>query len=270
MATLDEMHAQLTNWFKEAESAVVAYSGGTDSALLLKVGHDALGARCVGVIAASPSLPRAELEDALAVAREIGAAHAVIESREVDDPRYQENDTTRCYFCKGDLFDRLDQYATQNGFAVVADGTNADDLGDFRPGREAARERGVRSPLVEAAFTKDDIRELSRRLGLPTWDKPAAACLASRIPHGTRVSADLLARIERAEVVIRRTGIRQLRVRHHDQIARIEVGSSDIETLIEHRDTIARELRALGYTFVTVDLEGFRSGSLNRLVGIDG
>lgn len=255
---------RLGGWFREIGSAVVAYSGGTDSAFVLRVAHDVLGDRVAGVTAASASLARTELEDAIRLAALIGVRHEIVESRELEDPRYRENAPTRCYFCKSECYDLLTAYARDHGYAVVADGTNADDLADFRPGRDAARERGVRSPLVEAGMTKREIRDLSRELGLPTWDKPAAACLSSRIPHGTPVTPEVLSMIERAEVAVRRHGIRQIRVRHHDAIARIEVDPSDFERLIACRDEIAEDLKRIGYTFVTFDLEGFRSGSLSR------
>lgn len=254
---------RLRAWFREAGSAVIAYSGGTDSAFVLKVAHDELGQRVAGVTAASASLARAELEDAMRVATLIGARHEVIQSSELDDPRYRENSPARCYFCKSECYDLLTAFARDHGYALVADGTNADDLGDFRPGRDAARERGVRSPLVEVGMTKREIRELSRELGLPTWDKPAAACLSSRIPHGTPVTPEVLSMIERAEVAVRRHGIRQLRVRHHDTIARIEVDPSDFALLIACREEVAKDLKRIGYTFVTFDIEGFRSGSLS-------
>lgn len=254
---------RLRDWFRGAGSVVVAYSGGTDSAFVLKVAHDTLRDRAVGVTAASASLAGEEREDAIRVAAIIGARHEVIDSGELDDPRYRENTAARCYFCKSECYDLLTAYARDRGYAVVADGTNADDLADFRPGRDAARERGVRSPLVEVGLTKAEIREISRALGLPTWDKPAAACLASRVPHGTPVTPEVLSMIERAEVAVRKHGIRQLRVRHHDAIARIEVIPADFDRLVACRSEIVADLRSIGYRFVTFDLEGFRSGSLS-------
>jgi len=256
---------RLRAWFADAGSAAIAYSGGTDSSFLLKVGHDVLGDACVGVTAASASLPRAELEEARALAIEIGARHVLIESHEIEDPHYLKNDERRCYFCKSDVYARIAAWAGGHGIAIVADGTNADDLGDIRPGREAAREHGVRSPLVEVEMTKDEIRALSRTLGLRTWDRPSAACLSSRIPHGIEISPELLATVERAEAAVRRlSGVRQLRVRHHGKVARIEIDPADFERLLSHREEIARELQGLGYHFITLDIEGFRSGSLSR------
>lgn len=271
MINIDEQlnvkYQRLRSWFEEAGSVLVAYSGGTDSALVLKVAHDVLGPRCVAVTASSASLPRAELDQATAAAKEIGARHVIIESREVEDPRYRENTEIRCYFCKSDVYDRLVSYASEHGYTIVADGTNADDLEGHRPGLKAARERGVKSPLSEVGLTKDEIREISRALGLSTWDKPAAACLSSRIPYGTSVSPDLLRRVEEGEAVLRRLGIRQIRLRHHGVVARIEVEPSDFGKVLEHREEIARALRPLGYRYVTLDLEGFRSGSLNASLG---
>jgi uncharacterized protein len=264
-----ERYQALRRWFAQMESAAIAYSGGCDSTLVLKVAHDELGPRCRGVIAFSASMPREEFDEALALATRIGAETAVVESKELEDPRYQENSSTRCYFCKSDVFGRIIEYAKQEGFAVVVDGTNHDDTGDHRPGRTAAKEQGVRSPLEELGFTKQDIRSLSRALGLSTWDKPAAPCLSSRIPYGTRVTPEVLGMVERSEAVIRRLGIREFRVRHHEKIARVEVGPGDIETILAHRDRIVRELREIGYLYVTLDLEGFRSGRLNEEIETD-
>ncbi|MDM7916681.1 MAG: ATP-dependent sacrificial sulfur transferase LarE [Candidatus Eisenbacteria bacterium] len=261
---LDDRYQRLRAWLEEAGSVVVAFSGGTDSALVLKVAHDVLGEKAIGVTASSPSLPKSELEEARSLAREIGARHEVIESHEMDDPRYRENTSARCYFCKGDLYGRLVPYAEQRGYAWIVDGTNLDDTGDHRPGRQAASEHGVRSPLLEAGLTKQDVRDLSRALGLRTWDKPAAACLSSRIPHGIAVQPELLARIEQAESFVRSFGIRQLRVRHHGAVARIEIDPADFPILLEHRALVAEKLKSLGYRFVSLDIEGFRSGSLNR------
>jgi uncharacterized protein len=256
---------RLRAWFADAGSVVVAYSGGTDSAFLLKVAHDVLGESAVGVTASSPSLPRADLEEAIELAIEIGARHVLIESHEVEDPHYRENTERRCYYCKSDAYDRIIAWAEDRHFGAVVDGTNTDDLGDVRPGREAARERGVRSPLVEVGMTKEEIRSLSREMGLRTWDKPSGACLSSRVPTGIEISPELLATIEKAEAAVRRlSGVRQLRVRHHGKVARIEIDADEFGRLLEKREEIARELRALGYSFVTLDVEGFRSGSLSR------
>jgi uncharacterized protein len=255
--------AKLIAWFQEQGRVVVAYSGGTDSALVLKVAHDALGQDAIAITAASESLPASELAEAGAIAAEIGAIHVIVRSRETEDPRYIENTPIRCYFCKSDVYERIAWYANEHGYACVVDGTNLDDLSDFRPGTRAGQERGVRSPLQEVGFTKSEIRELSRHLALATWDKPSAACLASRIPHGTAVTPILLGKVERSEAVLRRMGLGQLRVRHHDAIARIEVDPEQFDIVIRNRETIVRELKEIGYTFVALDLTGFRSGSLS-------
>jgi uncharacterized protein len=244
-------HQALRRWFAETGPVAVAYSGGVDSAFVLKIAHDVLDERCLGVIAHSPSMPREELDGAMATASLIGARTDVIESRELDDPRYRENGPARCFYCKC-------------GFTVLVDGTNHDDTSDHRPGRQAALHRGIRSPLQELGITKDDVRTLSRALDLPTWDKPAAPCLASRIPYGTPVTEELLGRIDRAEAAVRRLGIRELRVRHHGEVARIEIAPADFATLLAHREQIVRELKEIGYLYVALDVEGFRSGSLNE------
>lgn len=264
-----EKYERLCEWFRQIGSVAIAYSGGCDSTFLLKAAHDTLGSRCRGVIAFSASMPRAEFDEALETARKIGAETTVVESHEMEDPRYQENSSTRCYFCKSDVFGRVIGVAKQEGFEVVVDGTNHDDRDDHRPGRAAAKEQGVRSPLEEFGFSKIDIRSLSRALGLPTWDKPAAPCLSSRIPYGTRVTPEVLEMVERSEAAVRKLGIREFRVRHHEKIARIEVGPDDLREVIVHRERITRELRGIGYRYVTLDLEGFRSGRLNEEIGRD-
>ncbi len=248
--------------------AVVAFSGGVDSALVAAVAAEQLGDRALAVTAQSPSLPGAELEAARELAAAIGIRHRVVRTDELARPGYVANAGDRCYHCKSELYSHLTPIAAESG-AVVCNGTNRDDLGDYRPGLRAAAEGGVRSPLVEAGCGKADVRALARRLGLPVWDKPAAACLASRVPLGTPVSAPLLGEIEAAEAVLRGLGLRQVRVRHHGEIARIETDADGMAIVARERESIERRLRGLGFRFVTLDLGGYRTGSLNP-AGRDG
>ena len=242
-------------------SVAVAYSGGADSALVSALAHRALGPSAVAVIDASPSLPADELRDARAVAATIGIELVEIATDELSDERYASNPADRCYFCKDALFTALERFLSERGFATIVDGYNADDAAEVLHGRRAAAERAVRSPLYEAGLSKAEVRALSRALGLPTADKPAAACLASRFPTGLRVTAQGLRQVELAERAIKAFGIRELRVRHHGETARIEVAAAEIPLVLAHRETIAQELRALGFRYVTLDLEGYRRGS---------
>jgi len=246
---------------------VVAFSGGVDSTFLLALAVETLGAdNVLAAVGVSPSLPGRERAEAGELARKIGAELVQIETREMDKPPYAANTPRRCYYCKSELFGRLKALAEQRGFSAVADGANADDRGDFRPGLDAGRELGVAHPLMDAGLTKADIRAASRAMGLSTWDKPAMACLASRVPYGQALSPGRLSRIERAEYVLKDLGFRQCRVRDHDTIARIEVPAGDISRAAELRETITEKLKALGYTYVTLDLQGFRSGSMNETI----
>ncbi len=251
---------------QDMESVLVAYSGGVDSALLLKVAHDVLGERAVGAIASSPAYAGEETEEALEVARRMGITVLTLQTHELEDERYVVNDLNRCYFCKTELFTQLEPLAVEHQLSHIAYGLNMDDLGDFRPGQRAAREFQVRAPLKEAGLGKSEIRALARLLDVPVWNKPAMACFSSRIPYGTRVDVASLSKIYQAEKLLRSLGFHQLRVRHHDTIARIEVERSELPRLLEDETSrvVTEGLRKIGYLYITVDLQGFRSGSMNE------
>ena len=265
-AGLERKAAALYDALADYPGVIVAYSGGVDSAYLAYAASRVLGESALCVTADSPSYPERHRALALKLAADFGFRHEIIHTAEMARPEYRANPANRCYYCKHELYTHLTAIARDRGIPVIADGSNADDRGDYRPGRQAAREFGVRSPLDDAGLTKDEIRELSRRAGLPTWDEPASACLSSRIPYFSEVTDEKLRMIERAESALRTLGFRICRVRHHDTLARLELGRDEIARALEPglAAEIDRELRAIGYQHVTVDLRGYRLGSLNE------
>ena len=262
----DPARRRTSDLIKGCERVLVAFSGGIDSTLVLRLAFQELGSNAVAVTAVSPSLAHSDLEASRDIAREIGATHELIKSSETEDPRYRRNDSQRCYFCKNNVYQSLIDYAGREGFPWILDGTNADDLGDHRPGLRAAREHGVRSPLQEAGIGKEDIRTWARELGLSNWDRPANACLSSRVPYGSEVTPEKLAQVEQAEAALRKLGFRELRVRHHDQVARIEVGRDELPRAVELGEHIISAMKEAGFSYATLDLAGFRSGSMNDLL----
>ncbi|MBM3248189.1 MAG: ATP-dependent sacrificial sulfur transferase LarE [Candidatus Omnitrophica bacterium] len=248
------------------QSILIAYSGGADSSLLLKISKDVLVKNVLAVTAKSPLYPEDEIKEAKSIAKKIGAKHMIISTNELQNIAFARNPVNRCYLCKKELFKELTKIARKNNLNYIADGSNLDDNKDYRPGSLALREFKIRSPLKEARLTKQDIRELSKSFRLSTWDKPAFACLASRIPYKEKINENNLSKIKKGEQAIKKLGIKQARVRHYDNLARIEVASEDISRAIRHRKIIINKMKKLGYNYVCIDLQGYRTGSLNEVL----
>jgi pyridinium-3,5-biscarboxylic acid mononucleotide sulfurtransferase len=265
---LHEKLEKLKALFTEMEQALIAYSGGVDSTLVAKIAYDVLGEKALAVTAMSPSLLPEELEDAKIQAATIGIRHEIVETNEMENPNYTSNPVNRCYFCKSELHDTLKPLAKKLGYPFVVDGVNADDLQDYRPGIQAAKERGAISPLAEVGVSKLEVRQLSQQLGLDWWNKPAQPCLSSRFPYGEEITVAKLQRVGRAEIYLRKLGWENLRVRSHGDTARIELASENIKDFVAKTDltTIVLAFQELGFMFVTLDLEGYRSGKLNQVL----
>ncbi len=270
--TLQQKHQRLKGLIAEMQSVVVAFSGGVDSTLVLKVALNVLGRdKVLAATGVSPSLPQRELESVKQLASVMNAPLELVDTDEINNPAYSANSPNRCYHCKTELYTRLTALAKQRGFAAVANGVNLDDQGDWRPGITAANEWSVRAPLMEAALAKDEIRILANELGIPNWQKPALACLSSRVSYGTPVTVQILSQIEKAEAFLYQHGFSNFRVRHHGKVARIEVSPDDMQQLLADplRQEVVSTMKKLGYNYVTLDLQGFRSGSGNELLGGD-
>lgn len=272
MIDLNAKRDHLLDILRAMRHVAVAFSGGIDSTVVAKAAFLALGERAIALTADSPSVPRAEISEAQEIARQIGIVHRLVETQEFEHPDYVKNDGSRCYFCKDELYGRIEELVSKMGFEFIVSGANLDDLGDYRPGLVAAAEHKIRHPLQEAGFTKADVRALAKSWGLPTWDKPASPCLSSRIAPGVEATAERTARIERAEAYLRKLGFREFRVRLHEgELARIEVPPEGLAILVDPSVVmdLVRYLKDLGFRFVTLDLEGFRSGNLNQLISLE-
>lgn len=266
MKNLNGKHNELKAYIKSLESVAVAFSSGVDSTFLLKTAHDVLGDKAIAVTARSCSFPERELREAVAFTKEHGIKHLIVDSEELDIEGFSDNPVNRCYLCKHELFSKMKQIAKENGFKEVAEGSNMDDLGDYRPGLTAIQELDVKSPLRHAGLTKDEIRELSKELGLPTWEKQSFACLSSRFPYGQSITPEKLKMVDEAEQLLLDLGFRQVRVRHHENLARIEIAGDQFPKImeVEIRDCIYKRLREIGFTYISLDLEGYRTGSMNE------
>ncbi|AFY66051.1 ATP-dependent sacrificial sulfur transferase LarE [Geitlerinema sp. PCC 7407] len=270
MATVQDKLKQVKALFREMDQALIAYSGGIDSTLVAKIAVDVLGDRALAVTAESPSLLPEDLEDARVQAAEMGIRHEVVQTHEIDNPNYSANPVNRCYFCKSELHDTLRPLALERGYPYVLDGVNGDDLRDYRPGIQAAKERGVRSPLAEVGISKAEVREMAKLLGLPWWDKPAQPCLSSRFPYGEEITVAKLQRVGRAERYLRTLGLKNLRVRSEQETARIELLPEQIQEFVMTTDlpALVATFQSYGYRYVTLDLEGYRSGKLNEVLSL--
>ncbi len=264
MSTLEQKYQQFLSILREMDSIVIGYSGGVDSTFLAKVATDVLGDKALSVSAISESYPEFERKEAEQFARDLGLHYMSIDTNELDNPDYRKNDPNRCFHCKQELVTHLRRIADERGFKTIAIGTNMDDLGDYRPGQNAAKEGGARFPMVEAEMTKEDIRTLSKQLHIPTWDKPSFACLASRFPYGEEISKEKLDRVAEAEGVLRELGFTQFRVRSHDNLARIELLPAEMTKMLLLREDIYRLIRKTGFSYIAMDLLGYRTGSMNE------
>ena len=267
-ATLKEQ--QLRETFRALGSVIVAYSGGVDSSYVAYIANAELGPRAICITGQSASLPSYQQAEIDRVVAQFGFHHEVIQTEELENPSYSANNADRCYFCKDELYTKLEAIAVSRGIECIVDGSTTDDLGDYRPGRKAATQHAVRSPLIEVGLSKSEVRELSRRAGLPTWDKPASPCLSSRIAYGTTVTIERLSKVDRGEEILREFGFKEFRVRHHDTLVRLEIAPAELDRALRKEviEQLAKRFRELGFKYVTLDLEGFRSGSMNEVLPI--